>query len=27
VLYVSIPGTHKQWDYVIDDVFKSVRVP
>jgi hypothetical protein len=25
VLYVSIPGTHKQWDYVIDDVLKSVR--
>ncbi|GAA0541441.1 hypothetical protein GCM10010172_23490 [Paractinoplanes ferrugineus] len=27
VLYVSIPGTHKQFDYVIDDVFKSVRSP
>lgn len=26
VLYVSIPGTHKQWDYVVDDVMKSVRV-
>jgi len=25
VLYVSIPGTHKQFDYVIDDVLKSVR--
>jgi hypothetical protein len=25
VLYVSIPGTHKQYDYVIDDVLKSVR--
>ncbi|GAB2628355.1 hypothetical protein Aab01nite_22280 [Paractinoplanes abujensis] len=25
ILYVSIPGTHKQWDYVIDDVLKSVR--
>jgi hypothetical protein len=25
VLYVSIPGTHKQWDYVVDDVLKSVR--
>ena len=27
VLYVSIPGTHKQWDYVVEDVMKSVRVP
>ncbi|MGX6602330.1 hypothetical protein ACWKSP_09385 [Micromonosporaceae bacterium Da 78-11] len=25
VLYVSIPGTHKQWDYVVDAVLKSVR--
>jgi hypothetical protein len=25
VLYVSIPGTHRQWDYVVDDVIKSVR--
>jgi hypothetical protein len=25
VLYVSIPGTHKQYDYVIDDVLASVR--
>jgi hypothetical protein len=25
VLYVSIPGTHKQWDYVVDDVLASVR--
>ena len=25
VLYVSIPGTHKQWDYVVDDVLESVR--
>ncbi|NMO50496.1 hypothetical protein HH310_04720 [Actinoplanes sp. TBRC 11911] len=25
VLYVSIPGTHKQYDYVVDDVLKSVR--
>ena len=25
VLYVSIPGTHKQWDYVVEDVVKSVR--
>ena len=25
VLYVSIPGTHKQWDYVVDDVLRSVR--
>jgi hypothetical protein len=27
VLYVSIPGTHRQWDYVVDDVMRSVRVP
>ena len=25
ILYVSIPGTHKQWDYVVDDVLDSVR--
>ena len=25
VLYVSIPGTHKQFDYVVDDVLSSVR--
>ncbi|AEV88501.1 hypothetical protein ACWT_7491 [Actinoplanes sp. SE50] len=25
VLYVSIPGTHRQFDYVIDDVLSSVR--
>jgi hypothetical protein len=25
VLYVSIPGTHKQFDYVVDDVLASVR--
>jgi len=25
VLYVSIPGTHKQFDYVIDEVLASVR--
>ncbi|WP_285684393.1 hypothetical protein [Actinoplanes sp. NBRC 103695] len=25
VLYISIPGTHKQFDYVIDDVLSSVR--
>lgn len=25
VLYVSIPGTHQQWDYAVDDVLKSVR--
>jgi hypothetical protein len=25
VLYVSIPGTHKQWDYVVNDVLNSVR--
>jgi hypothetical protein len=26
VLYVSIPGTHHQWDHVVEDVLKSVRV-
>ena len=25
VLYVSIPGTHKQFDYVVEDVLDSVR--
>jgi hypothetical protein len=25
VLYVSIPGTHQQFDYVVDDVLNSVR--
>lgn len=25
ILYVSIPGSHKQWDWVVDDVLKSVR--
>ncbi|HEX6497510.1 MAG TPA: hypothetical protein VF054_00585 [Micromonosporaceae bacterium] len=25
VLYVSIPGTHRQYDYVVDDVVASVR--
>ncbi|WP_041834397.1 hypothetical protein [Actinoplanes sp. N902-109] len=25
VLYISIPGTHKQFDYVIDETLKSVR--
>jgi hypothetical protein len=25
VLYVSIPGTHKQYDYVVDEVLASVR--
>ncbi|WP_213452607.1 hypothetical protein [Rhizomonospora bruguierae] len=25
ILYVSIPGTHKQFDWVIDDVLASVR--
>jgi hypothetical protein len=25
VLYVSVPGTHKQFEWVIDDVLKSVR--
>ncbi len=25
VLYVSIPGTHKQWDHVVDEVLDSAR--
>ncbi|HYN92588.1 MAG TPA: hypothetical protein VES42_01910, partial [Pilimelia sp.] len=25
ILYVSIPGTHRQFDYVVDDVLASVR--
>jgi hypothetical protein len=25
ILYVSIPGTHKQFDYVVEDVLDSVR--
>ncbi len=25
VLYISVPGTHRQFDYVIDDVLASVR--
>ena len=25
ILYVSIPGTHKQYDHVVDDVLASVR--
>jgi hypothetical protein len=25
VLYISIPGTHKQWNYAIEDVLNSVR--
>jgi hypothetical protein len=25
VLYVSIPGTHRQFDWVVDDVLRSVR--
>lgn len=25
VLYVSIPGTHKQFDYIVDEVLSSVR--
>lgn len=25
VLYVSVPGTHKQWDYAVDEVLTSVR--
>jgi hypothetical protein len=26
ILYVSIPGTHRQHDYVVDEVFASVQV-
>jgi hypothetical protein len=26
VLYVSIPDTHRQWDYVVDDAISSLRV-
>jgi hypothetical protein len=26
ILYVSIPGTHRQFDYVVDEVLASVRV-
>lgn len=26
VLYVSVPGTHTQFDWVVDDVMESVRV-
>jgi hypothetical protein len=26
VLYVSIPDTHRQWDYVVNDAIDSVRV-
>lgn len=25
VLYVSIPGTHREWDHVVDEVLASVR--
>jgi hypothetical protein len=25
VLFISIPGTHKQWDYVVDEVLAGVR--
>jgi hypothetical protein len=25
VLYISIPGTHRQWDHVVDEVLDSVR--
>jgi hypothetical protein len=25
VLYVSIPNTVQQWDYVVEDVLNSVR--
>ena len=25
VLYISIPGTHRQWDWVVDDALASVR--
>ena len=27
ILYVSIPGTHRQFDYVVDEVLGSVSVP
>jgi hypothetical protein len=27
ILYVSIPGTHRQFDYVVDEVLASVTVP
>ena len=26
ILYVSIPGTHRQFDWVVDDVLNSVRM-
>jgi hypothetical protein len=25
ILYVSIPGTHRQFDHVVDEVVESVR--
>ena len=25
ILYVSIPGTHRQYDHVVDEVLDSVR--
>jgi hypothetical protein len=27
ILYVSVPGTHRQYDYVVDEVLASVTVP
>jgi hypothetical protein len=27
ILYVSVPGTHRQFDYVVDEVLASVTVP
>lgn len=27
ILYVSIPGSHKQWDWVVNDVLRSTRSP
>ena len=26
ILYVSIPGTHRQFDWVVDDAINSVRM-
>ena len=25
VLYISVPGTHRQWDYVVNEVLAGVR--
>ncbi|MBN1173051.1 MAG: hypothetical protein JXA67_12825, partial [Micromonosporaceae bacterium] len=25
ILYVSIPGTHREWDYIVDEVIDSIR--